>query len=168
MMPTRYRRRPDAGWVAPRRGPTGGGPCRLCGLPVEKGRRTFHAVCAEHWIVSQGGQGARRALFARDGGVCGRCGLDCTALEAELHALRAALTRSGSGTWLNPAWTSLLHAVGCASRWRARRSLWDAHHRHAVAEGGGLCGLDGYETLCWRCHGAETVALRRRLNGRPA
>lgn len=41
---------------------------------------------------------------------------------------------------------------------------WEAHHKHAVAEGGGGCGLDGYETLCRRCHAAETGQLRKRLH----
>jgi hypothetical protein len=36
----------------------------------------------------------------------------------------------------------------------------------AVAEGGGECGLDGYETICRECHRQETAALIRRLKGR--
>jgi 5-methylcytosine-specific restriction protein A len=38
---------------------------------------------------------------------------------------------------------------------------WEAHHRVPVADGGGLCGLDGYQTLCRACHWAETAAWRR-------
>jgi hypothetical protein len=41
---------------------------------------------------------------------------------------------------------------------------WEAHHKAAVAEGGGQCGLDNYETVCYRCHAKETGALRKRLN----
>ncbi|MFA5376410.1 MAG: HNH endonuclease [Dehalococcoidia bacterium] len=44
------------------------------------------------------------------------------------------------------------------------RPTWEAHHKVAVAEGGGECGLDGYETLCRDCHKAETSALRKRLS----
>lgn len=160
--PPRYRIRPDAGWVAPRRGPTGGGPCRLCGLPVEKGRRTFHAVCAEHWLVTSNPGHVRRLVERRDHGVCARCGLDCTALYAELSDMRRALKACYPSD--RKAWLALLDAAGCRKRVQACRSLWDAHHTHAVAEGGGLCELDGFETLCWRCHAAETAALRRRLN----
>ena len=39
---------------------------------------------------------------------------------------------------------------------------WEAHHKHAVIEGGGGCGLDGYETLCVACHSRETAALAQR------
>ena len=35
-----------------------------------------------------------------------------------------------------------------------------------VAEGGGQCGLDGFRTLCKRCHGKASGALRKRLNAR--
>ena len=160
--PFRHRTRPDAG--AARRGPTGGGSCRLCGLPVERGRRTFHAVCAEHWLIGSNPGYVRLRIQERDHGVCCRCGLDCTALFIALNDLRYALQRSGAGTRRNPAWDGLLEAVGCARRWRAGRSLWDAHHRHAVAEGGGLCGLEGLVTLCFRCHAVETAALMRRLS----
>lgn len=39
-------------------------------------------------------------------------------------------------------------------------------HVIPVAEGGGLCGLDGYRTLCAPCHGKESGKLRKRLNER--
>lgn len=48
---------------------------------------------------------------------------------------------------------------------------WEADHIVPVSEGGGLCGLDGYRTLCKgrgtnNCHGHETGELRKRLNER--
>ena len=43
---------------------------------------------------------------------------------------------------------------------------WEADHIVPVAEGGGLCGLDGYRTLCKQCHGRESGKLRKRLNAR--
>lgn len=43
---------------------------------------------------------------------------------------------------------------------------WEMDHIIPVAEGGGLCGLDGYRTLCPPCHGKESGALRKRLNER--
>lgn len=43
---------------------------------------------------------------------------------------------------------------------------WEMDHIIPVAEGGGLCGLDGYRTLCAKCHGKESGALRKRLNER--
>lgn len=38
----------------------------------------------------------------------------------------------------------------------AGKSLWDADHILPVEEGGGACGLDGYQTLCVWCHKEKT------------
>ena len=48
---------------------------------------------------------------------------------------------------------------------------WEADHIIPVSEGGGLCGLDGYRTLCRgagtnNCHAKVTGELRKRLNER--
>lgn len=43
---------------------------------------------------------------------------------------------------------------------------WEMDHIIPVSEGGGLCGLDGYRTLCPPCHGKESGQLRKRLNRR--
>ena len=48
---------------------------------------------------------------------------------------------------------------------------WEADHILPVSEGGGLCGLDGYRTLCRglgtnHCHGRVSGELRRRQNAR--
>jgi len=60
-----------------------------------------------------------------------------------------------------------------ASRWPKREFVevevieelkpWQGHHLIPVAEGGGGCDLSGYETLCKRCHDAETRNLYQRL-----
>lgn len=44
-----------------------------------------------------------------------------------------------------------------------RAEEWEGHHVVPVAEGGGGCGLEGYETLCVDCHRAETQTLATRL-----
>jgi len=41
-------------------------------------------------------------------------------------------------------------------------AIWEAHHRVAVTEGGGLCGLDGFQTACVFCHRNLTADLHRR------
>jgi hypothetical protein len=40
---------------------------------------------------------------------------------------------------------------------------WEADHIVPVVEGGGLCGLENYRTLCSVCHKKVTAALRKRL-----
>lgn len=42
------------------------------------------------------------------------------------------------------------------------RSWWDADHIKPVVEGGGLCGLENYRTLCVPCHKKESAALAAR------
>jgi hypothetical protein len=54
-----------------------------------------------------------------------------------------------------------------------RVSAWDADHILEVVNGGGLCGLENYQTLCHPCHKAKTAKLaadlavkRRRIKDR--
>ncbi len=95
----------------------------------------------------------RDLLFARDRGVCALCATDTV---AEYRKLKASRGR---------ARTEALEVWGLRSV-RARRSLWDADHILAVAEGGGQCDLDNVRTLCLPCHREVTADLRRRLRGR--
>lgn len=55
-------------------------------------------------------------------------------------------------------------AARCLTGDRASRSvLWEADHERAVAEGGGLCGLENMRTLCVLCHaGASKKQAGRR------
>ena len=41
--------------------------------------------------------------------------------------------------------------------------FWQADHIHAVAEGGGQCGLSNFRTLCTACHLRETAKLLRNV-----
>lgn len=55
--------------------------------------------------------------------------------------------------------------------WGTVAHRWEADHIVPVSEGGGLCGLDGYRTLCAGlgtngCHGKVSGELRKRLNER--
>jgi len=48
--------------------------------------------------------------------------------------------------------------------WTAGRSTaWDADHILEVVNGGGLCDLSNYQTLCHPCHKAKTARLARDL-----
>lgn len=44
---------------------------------------------------------------------------------------------------------------------------WEADHIIPVSEGGGGCGIDGYQILCIKCHKDDTKKLHRRLSGKP-
>lgn len=42
-----------------------------------------------------------------------------------------------------------------------RSTLWDADHIVPVADGGGECGLENYQTLCIQCHNKKSAKQRR-------
>lgn len=41
--------------------------------------------------------------------------------------------------------------------------LWHADHIVPIEKGGGLCGLDGMQTLCAPCHRRKSAAERRAV-----
>lgn len=152
----------EAGWEFRKRptGPTGRPTCRRCGAECLGRRRTFcgDACVHEHRIRSDPGY-VRACLLERDHGVCRACGRDCIAWQREVRAaMRAAPARDGY---------AVLAAAGL-SRAHDGRSFWDADHIVEVVEGGGECGLDNYQTLCYPCHRAKTADLARRRSERRA
>lgn len=50
----------------------------------------------------------------------------------------------------------------CPTEIEWRGGEWEMDHIIPVIEGGGLCGLDGYRTLCRPCHKSESAALAQR------
>ncbi len=138
----------------------GGWICRSCGKVVPKGRRSWcNKACEQEAGIKAWPSMARHLVFKRDHGICARCGIDAAALDEAVKFFYPCVYRGGH--WLGrDLYVVFLRANGL----RLFRSHWEAHHKHAVIEGGGECGLDGYETLCWRCHPKETGQLRRRLN----
>lgn len=46
--------------------------------------------------------------------------------------------------------------------WVVSQHTWEAHHIVPVSEGGGGCGLEGYATLCLRCHKRASAELAAR------
>lgn len=145
---------PEAGRCegAMERGPNGRPLCRWCRLEILAARRrTFCSeFCVHQWRLRSDPGYLRDQVFARDHGVCALCGTDTVAALRELKRSRGR------------ARTEALEMWGLASV-SARRSLWDADHIVAVAEGGGQCDLENIRTLCLPCHREVTADLRRRL-----
>jgi 5-methylcytosine-specific restriction endonuclease McrA len=184
------RRRPPrpAGyhWDArrPAHRPDGRPPCRHCRGPVAPPRRTFCCDgCVAEWKFRTDPQALRAAVFARDGGVCARCGLDAKdydlrRLEVEAHRSRlwyeTAPARRGSmasqpelrpdGTPPRPA--AWLAKVGPAAAWRAAHKVapgeppWQVDHIVPVSAGGDHFSLKNLQTLCVPCHRAKSAAER--------
>jgi 5-methylcytosine-specific restriction endonuclease McrA len=143
----------SGGWVAPstlERGPGGRPLCRWCRAEVPKGRRTFCSdTCVHEWKLRTDPGYLREQVFARDRGVCAKCGADTIALRRDMRKLDFAARRQFLKRW--------------KLREGSRKSLWDADHVVPVAEGGGQCDLSNMRTLCLLCHGEATAALRERL-----
>jgi 5-methylcytosine-specific restriction endonuclease McrA len=88
------------------------------------------------WTVRRSPAAVRDAVFDRDKGVCAECGTDTTAEIRERIEARGALWHDHWG----------------------KGAAWDADHIVPVWKGGGLAGLDGYQTLCRECHRTKTAA----------
>ena len=50
-----------------------------------------------------------------------------------------------------------LNPITIVARRHPAKRLWEADHIIPVYLGGGLCGLDGYRTLCLWCHRTHTA-----------
>ena len=146
-------RRKAGGWIAPselERTPSGRPLCRWCRNQVPKGRRTFCSdACVHDWKLRTDPGYLRDKVFERDRGMCARCGCDTVALRRDMRKLDFAARRVFLREW--------------KLREGSRKSFWDADHIVPVSEGGGQCDLSNMRTLCLRCHGQATAALRERL-----
>lgn len=145
------------------------GQCRGCRAPVPSSRRTWCSqACVTEALIRKGDPNTVRAeVFRRDQGVCVACGLDTAQVQRVLRYLH------GRRWFRGPVAPEDRESYGEAERWLYRTvtsrpfrgfssHLWEADHIVPVVEGGGGCGLDGYRTLCLRCHQDATAALARR------
>jgi 5-methylcytosine-specific restriction protein A len=115
----------------------GGGKklCLVCNGAIPPRRSSY---CSNECYIRNTPQIIRRRVETRDKGICASCGVQCQWRD---HPLRYSDRKA---FWMLPK--------------------WEADHIVPVAEGGGLCGVDGYRTLCKKCHGIESGKLYRRLN----
>ena len=135
---------------------TGRPECRWCKQPVPKGKRTFCGEeCVHEWRMRTSPQYVRMMVFERDQGICAKCGLDTPAMELKMSSIFVA-----SHEAYTMAWTGLL---GKGFSHNRKHGLWDADHIQSIRDGGGLCGMDNYRTLCIPCHKEETKKLHKRM-----
>jgi 5-methylcytosine-specific restriction endonuclease McrA len=135
--------------------------CRVCREILPGRLRSFCSdACKDAALIRCWPSEAARQVGKRDRGVCSRCGVDAGAMSRAFWRWYSIRVRHGGIAGVNR-----LQAWFCGRGWPAtsgRIKWWEAHHKVPVVEGGGLCGLDGLETLCSRCHRAETAALAKR------
>lgn len=147
--------------------------CRWCGKPLPGRRRSWcSGECEREFDIRSNPSYARSQVFNRDGGICSCCGLDTKKLDQVGSYLRRhcghAKFCGRKTTW---GWSKTSSTKGKWARefeakypwWRYDLTAWQADHIVAVAEGGGGCGLDGYQTLCIGCHNKDTADLAARL-----
>ena len=152
------RRTQPGAWGKVEKGPNGRGLCRECNVEVPKGRRTFCSdACVHEWSMRTNPGYVRQQVFKRDKGVCAMCGLDTERWAGERRREWDRIKREKD--------------VDAYRTFRennalffSRTTYWDADHIVPVVEGGGLCGLENYRTLCIPCHKQVT----RELAGRRA
>ena len=180
---TRPRSRPIADEYPSKRDAEGRRLCAFCGEILKGRRRRWCSEACETEAYIRCNPGIARAyVHRRDHGVCASCGLDTTRLRTLLRDLERLLPRWDGRLYAVgtqqplPRFSAISrttvalwsHALVAAIRpdlawaWRQRhRHLWEADHIVSVEDGGGLCGLDGYQTLCVRCHQIKSAQERR-------
>ncbi|HYE07436.1 MAG TPA: HNH endonuclease [Planctomycetota bacterium] len=169
-------------------GADGRAQCRRCLGPLPHPQAMFcGAACAHEFRIRASPAYARRAVFARDRGVCTHCRLDCGMLDRIIARLRRP-ARDGDRSdpdaapdeWTRPILSEqderdqaegertalwLIEKLGLGLR-KHSCSLWQADHRVPFSDGGADCGLGNYRTLCLACHRLQTKELHRRLTTR--
>lgn len=165
----------SARWCSKGKGP-GGLPLCYCGCGREvlkRNRTTFEAACWDKWAAVNHPPTVRKLVEKRDHGVCAKCGTDTEKLRAEyrrqlLDFYKSACAKNGwqEHTFISAETVEHLHLSGTPTPPDGfpdvGRSWWDADHIVPVVEGGGQCGLDGYQTLCCACHKKATASLAGR------
>lgn len=105
--------------------------CRFCDGQVSRPRRTFCSDrCVHEWRMRSSRSYARYIVWLRDQGICEMCGVDTNDRATMIDRANQLGRRF-------PSW---------------RRTLWDMHHKTAVYDNGGNCGIDGLATYCIFCH----------------
>ena len=149
--------------------------CQVCDSPATVRGLYCCEQHAEEFRVMASESYARQKTFERDAGVCAECGLN----TCYLSMLR---------TKANGSWQRFRLVLGEKRRWRSEQEcrsilyrysalwvkaiiryripqhlwihgpLWQSDHILPVVRGGGSCGMQNRQTLCFFCHSIKTNA----------
>jgi 5-methylcytosine-specific restriction enzyme A len=159
----------NSGWVNYKkhpRGPNGRGLCRMCGIEVPLGRRTFCGEdCVHQYRLRNDARYASNHFKTKDKGICAICGIDTLKVRREfLKELKEA-----GGHWSEEG-KAVLQKYKEAGWVTNRVRFFDIDHIIPVIEGGGPQDWDkekdyteNLRLLCHVCHKEETRKLRKRL-----
>ncbi|KAJ2045441.1 hypothetical protein H4S04_005641, partial [Coemansia sp. S16] len=146
------------------RGPQGHPLCLWCSKEAPTSQELFCATpnaqkylnaefgegCAHEHRMRRDNQYVRRQLFIRDSGICYDCGIDthalfvlavaCTTLDQRVGMFRALAKRTHE-------WRKKVKRPLSSMEYDFTEGMfWEAAHKVDVKHGGGLCGLDGFQT----------------------
>ncbi len=128
--------------------------CRWCDQPARPDQAWCGLRCEDGYRRNHWWDHARQAAIVRDGSCCVRCGLGPdtpTVAKLVLRALVPMGPVDAARLWRTPDFRALQAASSLEVNHRVPRRGRGYHagcHHH----------LDGLETLCHRCHVAETNA----------
>jgi 5-methylcytosine-specific restriction endonuclease McrA len=117
--------------------------------------------CVNEFFLVTDGNAQRRAVYARDRGVCTECGIDCVELAENIENLVRRRHAADTSRRLYTVRAEIYQEHNIPFG-RQGCELWDADHIVPLAEGG-RDHPDNMRTLCIPCHQAATRALARRL-----
>ncbi|KAJ2856646.1 hypothetical protein J3B02_001484 [Coemansia erecta] len=156
------------------RGPHGQPLCLWCGketsgkkklfclAPKGNSRRLttgFGEGCEHEHRMRRDNQYVRDQLKMRDRGVCCYCSTETHELFLRATGCKTLEERNVMFRELakhNPEWLKKVKRPLLSMDYDFNEGMfWEAAHRVDVKHGGGLCGLDGYNTLCVPCHNEE-------------
>jgi 5-methylcytosine-specific restriction protein A len=133
--------------------------CTWCAAAVPPRRSAWcSAACVDAFLAIQISN-VTKAVQKRDRGRCSLCGTETERLRRIVKLLRKWKEFSAVRDFIRH-----LKALGFNTGLFTVKRLWQADHILPVCEGGGLCGVEGFRTLCIPCHKQATreLAGRRR------
>ncbi|KAG0605049.1 hypothetical protein M758_9G027500 [Ceratodon purpureus] len=143
--------------------------CKYCQQPC-KGKRSMRpawfrdlfcqSTCFEEFNNKTNRRYIRQELFELERGVCVKCSLDCHALVVRIRPLPSELRR----VYIldkAPHFTEHKQMLEKLIKDPIEGNAWHADHIVAVADGGGECRLENFQTLCIACHAKVTAEQHR-------
>ncbi|KAJ2081388.1 hypothetical protein H4R24_002374 [Coemansia sp. RSA 988] len=119
----------------------------------------FGEGCEHEHRMRRDSHYVRKQLYARDSGLCAECGIDTHALFKEAGNCKTIDQRNTMFRRLarqTPSWQKKVRWPLKSMDYEFTEGMfWEAAHVIDVKHGGGLCGLDGFHTLCVPCHTEE-------------
>jgi len=123
--------------------------CAWCGGKGRKGLKYCSDDCQSEVNIRYTGSWVIYYVFQRDHGICSLCGIDTEEIRKEALIITKLSwnfpeSRKHWGPWQMNNYT-----------------FWEADHIVPIYQGGGVCGLDNYRTLCVPCHKNNHKTINR-------